>query len=122
MDSENAENVWESFAEDLFWLQSEIDSSLIKAEGKMKPEGTSEDFRVVSSEDIIDITDMISDYDPLTGTIENFIRFTDSGKDSILSIDNSGSGENFVDIALLEGGAGLNIDIFPENGEEFIII
>ncbi|MBV1929127.1 MAG: type I secretion C-terminal target domain-containing protein [Gammaproteobacteria bacterium] len=67
---------------------------------------TISDFDTAES-DIIDITGLLSGYDPLTDAISDFVQITDSGSDSILSVDTDGGADNFVQIATLLGVTGL---------------
>ncbi|PCK00089.1 MAG: hypothetical protein COA45_04205 [Zetaproteobacteria bacterium] len=64
------------------------------------------DFNV-SDGDMLDISDILLGYDPLTDTISDFIQITDNGTDSTLSIDANGGADNFVQIAVLLGVTGL---------------
>ena len=51
--------------------------------------------------DVIDISDLLSGYDPLSDAISDFVQFTDSGSNSILSVDTDGGADNFVQVATL---------------------
>ena len=61
---------------------------------------------------------------PEAGTVELNTHSLDA--DSVLSIDNSGSGEHFINVALVENGAGLDVnmfaDIFTDVNSDIIII
>jgi Ca2+-binding RTX toxin-like protein len=59
------------------------------------------------AEDSIDISNLLSGYDPLSDLITDFVNVTGSGTDTIVSIDQDGGGDNFVNIALL-----LNVGAF----------
>lgn len=61
----------------------------------------------LSEKDKILLSDVLSDYDPLTDVITDFIQITNSGENSILKIDADGGGNNFVQIATLIGVTGL---------------
>ncbi len=63
-----------------------------------------------SEGDIIDISNVLYNYDPITDAISDFVKFTDNGADSIMSIDIDGTGTvtGFVDAAVIIGGAGLD--------------
>lgn len=56
------------------------------------------DFSVEEG-DILDISDLLIDYDPLDSNVEDFVRITDDGVSSILSVDVNGSGQDFIEIA-----------------------
>ena len=59
-----------------------------------------------SQKDVLDISKMISGYDPAQHAIDHFVRLTsdpDNGK-TVLQIDESGSGEQFHNAIVLESG------------------
>lgn len=60
-----------------------------------------------SDGDAIDISDVLIGYDPLTDAITDFVQITDSGSNSILSVDADGGADNFVQIAQINGITGL---------------
>lgn len=70
---------------------------------------TIQDFNT-SDGDVIDFTEILSSYDPLSDAILDFIRLSDSGADSVLYIDANGEtgGEDFIAVATIIGGAGLD--------------
>lgn len=59
--------------------------------------------------DKIDISDLLTGYDPLTESITNFVQITDSGANSILRVDTTGSGSFGATtvVATLNGVTGL---------------
>lgn len=57
--------------------------------------------------DKIDISDLLTGYDPLTHAITDFVRITTSGADSILAIDADGGANSFATIATITGITGL---------------
>ncbi len=67
---------------------------------------TVQDFSLADG-DKIDISDLISGYDPLTDAISDFVQITDSGSSSIVSVDADGGADNFVQIATLNNVTGL---------------
>lgn len=66
---------------------------------------TIKDFNTVY--DAIDISDLLSAYDPLVDAITDFVQITDNGTDSTLSVDLDGGADNFTAIALIAGKTGL---------------
>ncbi len=64
------------------------------------------DFKT-SQGDVLDISDLLEGYDPLSDAITDFVQITDSGSNSILSIDVDGGSDNFVQIATLSNVTGL---------------
>lgn len=61
----------------------------------------------VSEGDIIDISDLLSGYDPLADAITDFVEITDNGTDSTLSVDANGGADSFVQVATIYGTIGL---------------
>lgn len=51
--------------------------------------------------DKLDVSDILSAYDPLSHAISDFIRITDNGTHSLLSVDADGGGNSFTQIAQL---------------------
>ena len=76
------------------------------------------DFSTAQSDkiDLHDILDVV--FDPLTDAIADFVNFTNSGGNSIMSIDRDGSGATygFVDVATLTGLTGLDETTLYANG------
>jgi Ca2+-binding RTX toxin-like protein len=61
----------------------------------------------LSEGDKLDISEILSDYDPLTDAITDFVQITENGGNSYLSVDADGGADNFVQIAYLYGATGL---------------
>ena len=60
------------------------------------------DFKLYQK-DTLDISDLLSGYDPLSDAIEAFVQITDSRANSIVSVGTNGGGDNFIQIATLIG-------------------
>lgn len=67
---------------------------------------TIQDFSLAQN-DKLDISDLISGYDPLSDAISDFVQITDDGTHSTLSVDADGGADNFVQIATLNNVTGL---------------
>ncbi len=82
-----------------------------------------EDFNV-GEEDVLDISDVLVGYDPLTDSISDFARFVDNGADTVLEVDIDGTvgGVNFQAVALIVGGAGLDSTTLEASGQLDAII
>jgi len=65
------------------------------------------DFDVSTDDDILDLSDLLGLYDPMTDIITDFIQITTAGSDSHVSVDADGGANNFVQIATLTGITGL---------------
>jgi len=65
------------------------------------------------SEDVLDISDLLTGFVSGTSDINDFIRFSDSGDHVIVEIDalGTGSNPNYVDLAEIRGGADLGLDV-----------
>ncbi len=57
--------------------------------------------------DKLDVSDLLSGYDPLTDLITDFVQITDNGTHSFLAVDADGGANNFVQIAQLSNVTGL---------------
>ncbi|MEZ5813493.1 MAG: type I secretion C-terminal target domain-containing protein [Alphaproteobacteria bacterium] len=60
-----------------------------------------------SNEDVIDISDLLEGYDPLTDAITDFVHITGNGTHSYLRVDTNGGRDNFVQIAQISNVAEL---------------
>ena len=63
---------------------------------------TISDLRV-SQTDVLDLRDVLTGFDPLTSTLSDFVHVRAAGHNGILSVDTTGTGTNFVEIAILQG-------------------
>jgi Ca2+-binding RTX toxin-like protein len=69
---------------------------------------TVQDFHATSG-DKLDIHDILSNYDPLTSDITDYVQITASGSNAIVSVDLNGptGGSSYVQIATLTGASAL---------------
>ena len=65
-----------------------------------------EDFSLAQG-DILDVSDILTGYDPLTDLISDFVQITDNGTHSFLAVDADGGANNFIQIAQLSNVTGL---------------
>lgn len=79
------------------------------------------DFSTVDG-DALDISDLLTGYDPLTQAITDFVQITDNGTHSYLSIDADGGADNFVQIAQLNNITGLTDEEALETAGNLITI
>lgn len=73
----------------------------------------------VSEGDKIDISDLLSGYDPLTDAISDFVQFTTSGSTNAhgaISVDVDGGADNFVLIAYITDQPSLDADTLEASG------
>ena len=64
-----------------------------------------------SGRDWLDISDIISGYDPLSDDLRDFIDFNVTGGDTVIAVDSDGAanGSNFTDVAILDGVTDLDL-------------
>ncbi|MHA6345368.1 calcium-binding protein [Roseivivax sp. CAU 1761] len=60
-----------------------------------------------SANDAIDISDLLTAYDPMTDALSDFVEITDNGTDSTLSVDADGGADSFAAVASILGVTGL---------------
>jgi Ca2+-binding RTX toxin-like protein len=68
-----------------------------------------------SSVDKIDISSVFAYYDPWIHNVTHYVQITDSGSNSILSVDADGGGNSFVQIATILGVTGLTNELSLQN-------
>ena len=68
--------------------------------------------------DVIDITAVLTGYDAVQDDINSFVRATEDGENTVISIDADGleNGTDFAVLVSLEGVAGFDIDQAVTNG------
>jgi len=71
----------------------------------------------LSENDIIDIADVLSSYDPLSDILTDFVQITDDGTNSSVFVDIDGGADSFVQILSLENITGITDEIaLVDNG------
>ncbi len=68
---------------------------------------TIKDFSV-SDGDILDISNILTGYDPLTDSLSDFVKVTANAGDTLVQIDTTGTGTAYQTVAVLEG---VNVDM-----------
>lgn len=81
---------------------------------------TIDDFDISSESDALELSDLLTQYDPLTDVITDFVQITDNGSDSTVSVDADGGADNFTSIALLESITGLTDEASLQNNGHLI--
>ena len=76
----------------------------------------------ISEGDKIDVSDLLSAYDPLNDILTDFVQITDDGTDSFLAIDADGGADNFIQISKLISNTGLTDEIALEASGNLIIL
>ncbi|MBK6895637.1 MAG: tandem-95 repeat protein [Alphaproteobacteria bacterium] len=83
---------------------------------------TIQDFNRTAGEKV-DISDILSGiYDPLTEAITDFVQIVDSGLNSVLSIDITGTATNFVQVATILNVTGLTDEQALVNNGTLIVV
>jgi len=82
------------------------------------------DFTSGLGGDIVDVADLLIGFDPMASILDNFVRFTSDGAGNTrVQVNADGAGYDFVDVALLQGVAGVtatqalangNLDVTPD--------
>jgi len=67
---------------------------------------TIQDFSVAQG-DKIDLSDILTAFDPLTNLITDFVRITDNGTNSFVAVDVDGGGDSFQAVAAVLNTTGL---------------
>jgi Ca2+-binding RTX toxin-like protein len=81
---------------------------------------TIQDFNYSAGEKI-DISALLTQYDPLSEAITDFVQITQSGANSILAIDVDGGANNFVQLATLTSTSGLTDEAALVNSGHLLI-
>lgn len=92
--------------EDTLWGDTGADTFVLMADSVFNDVDVIKDFDTTES-DVLDLSDLLSLYDPLTDAITDFVQITDDSTDSTVKVDMDGGADNFVTVATLEGATGL---------------
>ena len=65
--------------------------------------------------DRLDLSDILTSYDPLTDALHNFVHTVTSGADTLVQVDPTGTGVGFTTIAVLEG-VHVDVDVLAAGG------
>ena len=75
-----------------------------------------QDFSIAEG-DMLNVSDLLVGYDPVTDAIGDFVAVTSDGHDTIISVDTDGGADNFVQIAIMHGVSGLSdVDTLENDG------
>lgn len=138
-DLNNIENVTGSDFHDRIWgdnsaniIRGGLGNDLLKGEGgadiyvfedSVAANGVDSIYGFSLAEgDALNISDILSGYDPLTDVITDFVKITNSGANSIVSVDVDGGADNFVQIADLQGVTGLTDEQLLETNGNLVVV
>ena len=65
---------------------------------------------------MINLTDILTGYDPLTDAISDFVQLVNNGANTEILVDSDGGADAFVAIASIQGGISETIDDLMTNG------
>ncbi|GJL85637.1 MAG: hypothetical protein DHS20C02_14120 [Micavibrio sp.] len=73
--------------------------------------------------DILDIAALLSQYNPLQDSINDFVFGTEAGGNTTIAVDENGGGDvnNATAIALIEGAVGLDLEIITNDGQAVVV-
>lgn len=76
-----------------------------------------------SEGDVIDIADLLTAYDPLNDAIADFVTFTESGGDTIISVDQDGTGTSYSaqNVVTIDNVTGLDISDLISNNQLIVV-
>jgi Ca2+-binding RTX toxin-like protein len=86
--------------------------------GTLSGRDTITDFDLGFNGDVLDLSDLLTGFDPATSNANAFVRFLQSGNNTIVQVDvNGAAGDtSFVTLATLTGITGATVDTFVESG------
>ena len=77
---------------------------------------TIKDFESGIGGDVINITDLLEGFDPMSDALSDFVQLSNSGGNTQVLVNADGMGTDFVAIAMIEGGAGASLANLINNG------
>ena len=92
---------------DMLYGQGGADTFVFEADSAFTNSDNIQDFNLAEG-DKLDISDLITGYDPLTDAISDFVQITESGSNSYLNVDANGGADNFVQVAYIYNQTGLS--------------
>lgn len=109
----NADRISGGAGADNLYGGTGIDTFVFESATAFSGVDTIHDFSTTAS-DILDLSDLLSAYNPGSDVITDFVRITDSGNNSIVSVDIDGGANSFVQIATLMNVTGLTDEVTLE--------
>ena len=118
------DTLWIDMGEDLYSGGADADtfqfnlSSINNQSNPAQGMNTITDFNA-SEGDVLDITNILSGYDPLNDDIADFVSLSDDGTNSFLAVDQDGldTSYSFITVAQLNGVTNLDLNDMITNGE-----
>ncbi len=100
--------LWGGDGQDDLWGDGGADIFVFEATNAYNNIDVIKDF-TLGQNDVIDINNLLTAYDPLTDVLTDFVEITTNGSDSVLKVDRDGTGSTYslTQIALIEGITGL---------------
>ena len=72
--------------------------------------------------DILKFSDILQGYDPAQDAINEFIRLTEVGNDTVVAVDTNGGGDSFADAVILKDVTGLSEDDITQAADGSAIV
>lgn len=77
---------------------------------------TVKDFNVAEG-DVLDLSHLLDGYDPLADALSDFVKLTQNGADTVLSVDANGGADGFAMLAILSETQGLELASLVNSGQ-----
>ncbi len=106
---------------DLLWGDDGADTFAFESATAFSFSDNIQDFDLAEG-DMLDISDLLSGYDPMTDTITDFVQITDNGTHSYLAVDADGGADNFVQVAAIFNETGLTDEASLESSGTLITV
>ena len=73
------------------------------------------DFTAGAGGDALDVSALLTGFNPATSVLSGFVRVTTSGSNTNVEIDSNGGGDSFQSVAVLQGVVGLDVNAMRAN-------
>lgn len=111
------DTLYGQYGADELWGGSGADTFVFEQNCAYNGVDTIKDFSIFEN-DALDISDLLSLYDPIADAISDFVQLTTAAGNTSIAIDAdaTGVGESFENIVVLEGVTGLTLNDLVNNG------
>ena len=106
---------------DLLWGDDGADTFAFESATAFNFSDNIQDFDLAEG-DMLDVSDLLSGYDPMTDAITDFVQITDNGTHSYLAVDADGGADNFVQVAAIFNETGLTDEASLESSGTLITV
>ena len=97
---------------------SDADTFIFEADSAFNNVDIIKDYNAVDG-DVVNIVDLLTSYDPMQDDIDDFVTLTETGGDTVISVDRDGTGTTYTaqDVVNIDNVTGLDLDDMITNGE-----